>query len=170
MRRNYMGTINFDQDGGNPLQFLPDWSKIRRIKNVTFQLELASRLHWQVFLEFTDGVSITNIQDDIKSQGKHIAIKPPEDKWKHPKAGRNYVTKGTAVDGHRYFWSNAQGYVGKAPDIKFQSCDDYSNIETTLRTVYFDGKNAEQVKERLKDMAKQCREYILKSVNPIKII
>lgn len=171
-----MATINFDQNGGSPLRFLPNWEEIRGLKQVTFQLELASRLHWQVFLEFDYPVSVGQIVKDVQAQGKQMHIAKPSNSAVHPKAGRAYVTKGTAVDGHRYFWSRAKGYSGAKPPMG--SCledndrDDYSDDKTKqkLRSITFDGTNKDEVRERLREMSKQCREYILQSVDSVKVI
>jgi len=174
MRRNYMATINFDQNGGSPLRFLPSWEDIRGLKQVTFQLELASRLHWQCFLEFEYPVSLGQIVKDVHAQGKQMHIAKPGDARVHPKAGRSYVTKGTAVDGHRYFWSRAKGYIGIKPPTGF--CDDnddddsHEQTKQKLRQITFDGSNKDEVRRRLIEMHKICKNYILKSVDSIKIV
>lgn len=148
-----MGTINFDQRK-NPTDVLPDWTQVRGLKAVTFQLEQASRIHWQVFLEFEYPVGIKQIITDLESQGKQMHISD-ENTQRHPKAGRAYCSKGIAVDNHRYFWSKAHGWENNKCPV--------SKLETTtpnVRRIEFDGTNKEAIKNRLREIHLECIKYL----------
>lgn len=154
--RSFMCTINFDQKM-NPLEALVDFTKLRRIKAASFQLEVGPEsklLHWQVFLEFADGVTKWNIRDDVLAQGKQMHI---SDDWhnEHPCRGRNYVKKGPIIDGHRYTWSKAHGWGNnKQPPLT-------SKVTVpNIRQIEFDGTNINEVKKRLIEIREECAKYL----------
>lgn len=164
MKRNFLCTINFDQRL-NPLDVLPDFTVLPGLKQVTFQLEKESRLHWQLFLEYDYGVKVSSIINKVKEQGFQMHVSDGD--GRHPKAGRAYCSKGVAIDGHRYCWSKAHGWVGdKSPTKSSTSCVRQSNV----RRVEFDGGSRESIRVGLQNLIGECRTYVLGSVVPVKII
>lgn len=164
MKRNFLCTINFDQRS-NPLDVLPDFTILPGLKQVTFQLEKASRLHWQLFLEFSYPVSIKSIVNNVKNQGFQMHVSDGD--GRHPNAGRAYCTKGEAIDGHRYCWSKAHGWVGdKAPTKSSTACIGPVNV----RQIEFDGGSRDSIRVALVNLIGECSSYVNQSVVGVKII
>ena len=126
MQRNFMCTIQFDQNLADPCEALPDFTTYPGIKRATFQLERGEetqRLHWQIFLEFAYSQYAQSIINRTAEQGKKMHVDTREcNKNKHPKAGRNYVTKNqTAIPGTRYVYIKGLGWENnKEPTIKYK--------------------------------------------------
>lgn len=98
-QRNFMTTINFDQDA-NPYKQLPIWANIPHLKRASGQLETCpttGRTHWQIFLEMDSKVRPSS----LRGYGMHISA---DHKDKHPNAGRNYVRKQTLFPESRFDW------------------------------------------------------------------
>lgn len=163
MKRNFLCTINFDQRL-NPLDVIPDFTIITGLKQVTFQLEKESRLHWQLFLEFEYPVNKKSIINNVTNQGFQMHVSDGD--GRHPKAGRAYCTKGVAIDGHRYCWSKAHGWAGNNSPKKSST-----NVnQTNVRRIEFDGGSRESILVNLRNLVGECSSYVSQSVEKIKII
>jgi len=95
--RNFICTINFAHEQYNHYKFLPDFTKIPGISRVTLQLEHASLIHWQLFVEQTAASTASALARRVKRFSKinmHVAIPYKIDgKWPHADYGRAYVMK-----------------------------------------------------------------------------
>jgi len=163
-RRNYMCTINFNQELIDPCEALPDFTTYKGIKGATFQLERGGkkgRLHWQVFLEFEYPVTVKSIIKDTAEQNCQMHVSE-DNGHKHPKAGRNYVTKGECIDGHRYAWFKSIGWENnRKPNIKLRPFKEvalsvkYDKIEDRYKS-----PTKENAMEWLKWGIKESQNYI----------
>lgn len=102
--RSAMCTINFK---GDPYTAVPDFDELNerlngKLSRAMGQLEeggKTGKLHWQIFLEFTDPVP----EKKLYGLGMHIDTKHS---GKHRNAGRNYVRKPTPYINSRFDWPN----------------------------------------------------------------
>lgn len=167
-----MCTINFDQMA-EPCEFLPDFTLYAGIKRASFQLEKGEkngRLHWQIFLEFLYPVTVKSIINQTVAQGckMHVSVDGAIAK-RHPKAGRQYVYKGDAIDNHRYSYDYKFGWFeGHQPPIKSR----IRPQENDWARPTLIANDRESAMECLKWQIKECQNYIKsgieKSVEPVK--
>lgn len=119
-RRNYMCTINIDDQESDPNRAIPDWSLCKWLKQVTFQLERGEKtkkLHWQVFIELKNPRRFTDLQKIIPCLRTDLRAANNM----HPNAGRAYVHKNETRVGGRFFWTQT-GYSSECQHTRGVVC------------------------------------------------
>lgn len=111
--RNFICTINFANNQDNHMQFLPDFTKVNGIKRVTVQLERASLIHWQMFVEQTfpsTAKALANRVFKATQIRMHVSIpKKINGRWPTAKQGIEYVTKEDTYYGQRHIFLAGRG-------------------------------------------------------------
>lgn len=115
--RNFICTINFAHEQYNHYKFLPDFTKIPGIKLVTLQLEKASLIHWQLFVEQTKASTASALARRVKRISHidmHVSIPYKIDgKWPHADYGRAYVLKEDTSLGIRHLMADGKWIVNE---------------------------------------------------------
>jgi len=113
--RNFICTINFAHEQYNHYKFLPDFTQIPGIRRVTLQLEKASLIHWQLFVEQTHPSTASALARRVKRHSginMHVSIPTKIDgKWPQAEYGRAYVTKEDTSLGIRHLMIDGQWIV-----------------------------------------------------------
>jgi len=116
--RYYLCTVNFNQED-DPVDHIPDWSKCKWLRAVTFQLERgekSGKLHWQCCVEFKDARTFLDIHKIFPMLFADLTTEP-----KNIFAARNYCHKADTRAGPSYSWERGH-YVTTCLHQKTSEC------------------------------------------------